>query len=208
MDVTVITGHRENASLLDEMYRLRAKIFVQRLGWSVQSNKGFEVDEFDLPQTRYILVLFQGRVVGCARFLDFDGPTMVGSHFSSLVDHPIASLTHEAIESSRFCVDTEALRKQGEGLSAQATALLISAMIGWAALHQYQTIVTVTDVAIERLLRRLDVPFARLGQPQNIETTRAVAGCVDVAAALGCKIMPPQLCASASLPTQQRSPAQ
>lgn len=199
MDITVITGDKENASLLREMYHVRAKIFKGRLGWSVRADKGLESDEFDVEETRYILVRYQNRVVGCARFLDFSGPTMVGSHFSTLLERPIASLTHKAVESSRFCVDTEALRQEGEALGGQATSLLISAMIGWAALHHYQTIITVTDVVVERLLRRLDVPFQRLGQPQQIENTRAVAGRVDVSAALGCKIMPLPLCRTGSV---------
>lgn len=184
MEVRVITGQSENTELLTKMYRLRAKIFSKRLGWSVNADHGIERDEFDTFKARYILVTSDKQVVGCARFLDFSQSTMVASHFSDLLDSSAPICTRAAVESSRFCIDTEALRsKSGDASGRKATGLLISAMIEWAALHRYKAIVTVTDVGIERLLRRLNVPFERLGRPRRIEQTMAVVGQVDIAAA-------------------------
>lgn len=193
MEVIALSGTGENADLLSGMFELRARVFGDRMGWSVRIREGREEDEFDTDKTHYIVVVAQGQVLGCARFLDLSGPSMIGSTFSDLVDRPFASFSASCVESSRFCVDTKTMAGWPNSRRREVTAALISSMIAWAALNQYRAIVTVTDVKIERLLRLFGVPFARLGAPQTIEHTTAVAGLVPVTMALAAKVLPPSL---------------
>lgn len=47
----------------DELYRLRKKTFSDRLGWDVACKLDMEFDEFDNPNTSYILGLCQGQLI-------------------------------------------------------------------------------------------------------------------------------------------------
>jgi N-acyl-L-homoserine lactone synthetase len=184
MEVMALSGKSENGKLLERMHEMRARVFRDRKGWPVHVNNGLEVDEFDTPNARYIAVVADGNVVACVRFLELTGPTMIGTTFSQLLEGPLSELPTQGIESSRFCVDTEKLRSRDTLDARTVTATLVSGMLGWAALHQYTSIVTVTDLGIERLLRRLGVPFARLGAPKKLNNSLAVAGIIPVSVKL------------------------
>jgi acyl homoserine lactone synthase len=62
----------------------------------------------------------------------------------------------------------------------EATFLLFSAMIEWGQQCDLQAIATVTDLRMERILRRAGWHLDRLGTPRQIGTTTAVAGLLPV----------------------------
>jgi N-acyl-L-homoserine lactone synthetase len=166
-----------NEDLLLEHYRLRARVFKDRLGWAVTLTDGAEVDAFDLLYPTYILTLLDdGSVAGCARLLPARGPTMLQGVFPSLL--PASGLeTHIAmIESSRFCVDTQLGHGERRGIVHEATLTMFAAILEWCVCHEYREIVTVTDLRFERILSRVGWPLQRISQPQKIGVTMAVAG--------------------------------
>lgn len=80
------------------------------------------------------------------------------------------------IESSRFCVDTSIeTERRGEGLHG-ATWTMFAAIIEWSMVNGYSELVTVTDVRIERILRRAGWPMERIGEAKRIGNTTAVVG--------------------------------
>ncbi|WP_164734898.1 acyl-homoserine-lactone synthase [Pelagibacterium lentulum] len=189
--IEVRGGTEPASSTLNDIHALRARVFKDRLGWNVRVQDGLETDEFDTLNPTYIAVISdEGRALGCSRMLPMSGRTMIGSNFSFLVDSKLDAVPGPAVESSRFCVDTAACAAAGFTGLNRATALLIAGMIDWAVVNGYATIATVTDIRIERLLRRMDVPFARLGQPQLVGATRAIAGTVPISKELADSIYP------------------
>ncbi len=59
--------HRD---LLSQMHRLRYRVFKEQLGWDVQGENGVERDEFDRPDTAYLIASdFSARVTGPWRLL-------------------------------------------------------------------------------------------------------------------------------------------
>ena len=63
--------------LLDGMFRLRKRVFSDRLGWDVKVTDGREIDLFDgLDPAHIISVNDKGDVVGCMRLLQTTGPHM------------------------------------------------------------------------------------------------------------------------------------
>lgn len=176
--VAVATPRNEaEKKLLSEQHRLRAEVFSGRLGWEVDVHGGHERDHFDELRPTYILaVAGNGRVIGCARLLPADGPTMLANVFSSLL--PGGKLkSHEAmIESSRFCVDTSVKADRGSSAVHETTLTMFAGIIEWSIANGYTEIVTVTDLRFERLLSRVDWPLQRIGPPRKIGITTAVAG--------------------------------
>jgi acyl homoserine lactone synthase len=140
--------------LLAAMYRLRRRVFKDRLDWSVSVSGELELDVYDaLGPTYLILMSDAGEVVGSVRLLPTTGPTMLADTFPSLLGGVAAPRNERVLESSRFCVDTRPAAEQaGNGLG-RATFILFAAMIEAARIAGADSIVTVTDVRMERILR-------------------------------------------------------
>ena len=163
--------------LLKRMFRLRRRVFKDRLGWDVSSSDGMEIDVFDALGPTYLLALAgHDDVVGCVRLLPTMGPTMLGETFPSLLNGQPLPRDPNVLESSRFCVDTgRGANTLGGGLS-QVTFMLFAAMIEHLSSVQARSIVTVTDLRMERILRRAGWPLQRIAAPKAIGNTMALAG--------------------------------
>lgn len=69
---------------------------------------------------------------------------------------------------------------KGAGGIAIATYELFAGMIELGLSRELSHIVTVTDLRMERILRRAGWPPTRIGEPQTIGVTRALAGYLEV----------------------------
>ncbi|WP_407123482.1 acyl-homoserine-lactone synthase [Bradyrhizobium sp. STM 3561] len=177
---------RSRAALLHDseltlgMHRLRGRVFKERLDWDVSVSDGLEIDQFDTFGPTYLLALEQGDVVGCVRLLPTTGRNMLADTFPVLLDGNPAPKATTIWESSRFCVDTETVAATAENGLRKATFLLFAAMIEWGQQHNLQAIATVTDLRMERILRRAGWHLDRLGMPRQIGSTKAVAGLLPI----------------------------
>ncbi|MER9191024.1 acyl-homoserine-lactone synthase [Mesorhizobium australicum] len=165
---------------LEQMHRLRYRVFRVRLDWDVSFSGGYEVDPFDALRPHYILLRGPtGRIDGCVRLLPTTGPTMLrDSFFALLADRP-APEDPRVWESSRFALDLPPSAPKQAGI-AIGTYELFAGMVEFGLSRDLRSIVTVTDLRIERILRRAGWPLERLSDPQTIGNTRAVAGYLDV----------------------------
>lgn len=173
--------YQDFAEELAEMHRLRLRVFKERLDWNVQATEDQEVDEFDALAPIYLLQRDpDGLVRGCVRMLPTTGPTMLGTKFSDLVDdHPIPELP-SVWESSRFALDVPPNAPKGTSGIAKATYELFGGMIEFGLSRGLSEIVTVTDVRIERILRRASWPLERICEPRQLGNTVAIVGYLDV----------------------------
>jgi acyl homoserine lactone synthase len=162
--------------MLEEMHRMRARIFAGRLGWKVTCLDGMEFDEFDLLSPTYILALAEnGNLAGSVRLLPADGPTMLERVFPQLLREGSVRSHAAMVESSRFCVDTQGDRSPRSGVH-DATRALFAGIIEWGLLNGYSELVTATDLRLERLLKRCGWAMERLGSPFLINETPSIAG--------------------------------
>jgi len=183
--------HGGLGSLLDEMHRLRARVFAGRLGWEVTIEEGSEHDEYDSLGPTYILALTDcGHVAGCARLLPTLGPTMLSRTFPQLLAGGRLRGKSTMIESSRFCVDTKGEGRGGRFLH-EATLTMFAGIIEWSIANGYTEIATATDVRFERILQRAGWPMARLGGVALIGETMSVAGVLPADPASFSQVCPP-----------------
>ncbi|MFB6452705.1 acyl-homoserine-lactone synthase [Bradyrhizobium tunisiense] len=162
------------------MHRLRGRVFKNRLDWDVSVSDGLEIDQYDTFKPTYLLVLEQNDVVGCVRLLPTIGRNMLADTFPVLLDGNPAPKATTIWESSRFCVDTQSVAATAENGLRKATFLLFAAMIEWGQQCNLEAIATVTDLRMERILRRAGWHLDRLGMPRQIGSTRAVAGLLPI----------------------------
>ncbi|WP_353642540.1 acyl-homoserine-lactone synthase [Mesorhizobium sp. WSM2239] len=169
------------ADHLHAMHRLRHRVFKERLDWDVGTSGGYEIDSFDALRPHYLLLGGTGADVdGCVRLLPTIGPIMLRDTFPVLLEEQTAPQDHLIWESSRFALDLPASAPKGAGGIAIGTYELFAGMIEFGLWQSLSRIVTVTDLRMERILRRAQWPLERISEPRTIGNTRAVAGYLDV----------------------------
>lgn len=181
--IQLITNDSYGACLdeLAQMHQLRYRIFKQRLDWDVEAAGEMEVDSFDALGPCYLLQRStDGSVTGCVRLLPTTGPTMLSDTFGVLLDGADAPASPLVWESSRFGLDPDHTGPAaGKGI-AKATYELFAGMIEFGLSRGLSDIVTVTDVRMERILRRAAWPLRRLGAPKAVGRSIGVAGYLEV----------------------------
>jgi acyl homoserine lactone synthase len=171
----------EFAEALIAMHQLRYRVFKERLDWDVHTSGGMEVDSFDALHPAYLVQLAtDGRVQGCVRLVPSAGPTMLRDTFPALLAGQTAPSSSTVWESSRFALDIATDAPKGKHAIACATYELFAGMIEFGLSRRLTYIVTVTDVRMERILRRAGWPLRRLGNPCNLGNTLAVAGYLEI----------------------------
>lgn len=167
----------EFSSTLVAMHELRCRVFKTRMDWDVQTSGDMEIDHFDALHPTYLTQLSDnGGVQGCVRLLPTVGPTMLRDTFPTLLGGQTAPSTPRVWESSRFATDVPADAPKGAHGIALATYELFAGMVEFGLSRHLTDIVTVTDVRMERILRRAGWPLRRIGPPSTIGSTLAVAG--------------------------------
>lgn len=171
------------ADLLDDMYQLRARVFGDRLGWEVDIIDGREIDQFDRLDPAYVIGLDdEGHVVSCVRALQTTGPHMLSDVFQAILDGepPLRSAT--LWESTRFCVDTQRLCRDGNTMKAVslATCELMIGSLEFARRSGIADIITVIDPVIDRVLKRSNnAPYDYVGSTKQMGKVPAMAALLD-----------------------------
>src|SRR5260370_19610873 len=109
-------------------------------------------------------------------------PNMLRDPFPALLDGRSAPAGPEIWQSSRFALDPVPNSTKAAGGLTRATYELFAGMIEFGLSRRLTDIVTVTDVRMERILRRAGWPLARIGEPTTLDATLAVAGYLKVSA--------------------------
>lgn len=162
---------------LQQMYRLRASVFRERLGWDVQVTDGMEIDQFDDYAPLYILSLNgNGDLMGSVRLLPTTGPNMLADVFNCLLPKGDAICSPLIWESSRFCISDEAANIRTQSKINFVTGELLAAIHEVGISSGLQSIVSVYDTRIKRVLKQAGCDGEILGKPQKIGKVKAYAG--------------------------------
>jgi acyl homoserine lactone synthase len=170
------------ASIIDDMFKLRARVFGDRMGWKVTVANGREIDDFDELDPAYVISLDDDcNVIGCARLLQTTGPHMLSDVFYDILDGepPLRSAT--MWESTRFCVDTERLgRGRGPNSVSYTTCELMVGILEYARSAGIDDIITVIDPIMDRVLKRSDnAPYGYVGKTADMGKVAALAALID-----------------------------
>ncbi len=166
--------------LMAGMFRLRHDVFHDRLKWQVASDDGMEHDRFDECKPVYVLVRGDaGEVEGCWRILPTTGPYMLKDVFPELLYGASAPEHPAAWELSRFAVANGARREGRHGFTDIPIRMMQRAF-QFARDNGIERYVTVTTVAIERMLRRLGIETHRYGPPMQIGCEMTVAFWIEI----------------------------
>ncbi len=183
MIITALNSDRRSIPhLFDQMFRLRAQVFSQRLGWDVHVKDGWETDDFDNDEAIYVLSISQDQntLLGCARLLPTSSPHMMshvfGSHFE-----PDAIFASPLIwEVTRLCTNDLAHSEQTpSGLKAPTLEL----MAGVCELGMQSGIAQATGVfepLMRHIYRRAGMRTAIVGKSLTLGKLPVFAGVWDL----------------------------
>lgn len=166
---------------VDAMFRLRHRVFVDRLNWVEASPDGRERDYFDDLNPIYLLARgADDTLLGTWRLLPTTGPYMLRDVFSELLDGEAAP-THTSVwETSRFAVDADLHGKVGLDAVNLATRELFCGLIELCLDFGISEVITAYDVHIARLLPRIGCHPNWRSQTRRIGNTIALAGRFDI----------------------------
>jgi len=177
-NITIDNQHRFDLGALAQMYRLRAKVFGERMGWKVAVSAGMEIDDYDAQSPFYMLVRDNfGRVCGCWRLLPTQGSYMLRDTFPELLHGHDAPASVHVWELSRFAIVSPERTGYGFGELALDAMRSIVAFADCRGITRY---VTVTTTAVERLLARARIEIRRFGPPMRIGSVNAVALTIEL----------------------------
>ncbi|TDU24232.1 acyl homoserine lactone synthase [Panacagrimonas perspica] len=163
------------------MYRLRYKVFHERLGWAVKVKDGQEHDHFDDTDSVYMLTVDEeDAVCGGWRLRPTTRSYMLSDIFPQLL-HGCPVPRHRNIwEISRFAVDTTIPGRTSAFSMGHSARLLLVDSVKFAVQHGITQFVLVTSVAVERLIAGTGIAIHRFGPPVRIGRVMSVACWVDV----------------------------
>ena len=161
-----------HAGLLEAMFRLRARVFRDKMGWDVAVSNGIERDRFDDESPVYIInAKFEGTVRGALRLLPTTGVTLVGEVFADTAPDAAQISSPSIWECTRFCVDYSSMRQDPFQRALSISAELVIAMGQVALRAGIDSILGNFDATMLRIYRRIgcDVDVigstSRFGKP-------------------------------------------
>jgi acyl homoserine lactone synthase len=94
----------------DAMFRARAEVFHDRLGWAVCVKDGYEIDKYDREADPVYLVSQDavGEFTGSLRLLPTTGETMLRNDFGQMFNDDVDIASPTAWECTRFCLHPSA----------------------------------------------------------------------------------------------------
>lgn len=135
---------------LERICRYRHRVFVEELGWSLESHRGIERDQFDRLDTWHVGAVDTAtrRIVGVARLLPTHRPYPLASVFQHLVDSPPRD--RGVWELSRFAATGTANGVARSQFSSPVAVLLLRRVLSIAAAHHVHRLITVSPVGVLR----------------------------------------------------------
>jgi len=143
----IIQAHeyQKYAFILDQMFRLRKKVFADILGWNVPVIGPFERDSYDSLCPAYLVWCDETRtrLYGGMRLMPTTGPTLLYDVFRATFPQAANLVAPGIWEGTRMCIDEEAIADDFPEVDAgRAFSMLLLALCecGWAQRQESSSI--------------------------------------------------------------------
>ena len=120
--ITLVQGSRPTTHnhLVDAMFKARAVVFRDRLGWAVDVRNGRERDRYDDLDPLYLVSVGPTGVARASiRLMPTTGPTLLSDVFADTFDEPVDLKSATLWEATRFCIHPEADPRAEQSIAAE-----------------------------------------------------------------------------------------
>ena len=149
-----------------QAFKLRHKVYSERLAWVPSTPEGLEIDRFDLYSTSIGLFSGEEKLLGLIRLLPPDHPFMLEVHFVDLVgpDYTIRK-EWDTVEITRLTlVSTE----ESKGLSACYLKILLKGLYQWSVENNIRYAFMEVEKRFWRILNRLGFLSTPIGRVKRL----------------------------------------
>ncbi|HEX8168590.1 MAG TPA: acyl-homoserine-lactone synthase [Beijerinckiaceae bacterium] len=170
--------------LSDEMFRGRALIFHDRLGWDVTVENGWEVDAYDAENPLYLLSVdsLSARVHGSVRIMPTTGRTLLKEIFAGHFDEPVDLASATIWEVTRFCVHPDAPNEPTKAGINRTTCELFLGLCEVGLRAGLSQLIGVYDPRMIRIYRRMNWSPDMISSSDKFGRTPLFVGLWDVSA--------------------------
>jgi N-acyl-L-homoserine lactone synthetase len=161
---------------LERIARYRYDVFVERLGWKLQTLPGCELDQFDHEDAHYLTVeQDNGEIKGCARLLPTLRPYLLSEIFSPLLGEHPAPARKDVWELSRFAALDLNAPTPCKQMNDECAIDLLRAAMTYARSFGVTRLISVSPVGVGRLLKRGGIRYEMLTPPKILNNQKLVA---------------------------------
>lgn len=187
--MNVLTGFSSQLTtdVKKKLFKYRYDVFIDALGWELETPLNMEVDQFDHDGTLYVVAKNKEEdVIGCARLLPTTESYLLEEVFPELLNGQTAPKSPDVWEVSRFTnlVSTQNELSPSIGNGGQISELsfteLLKATIQCAKKQGAKRLISVSPIGIEKLLRKAGIRGNRLGPAKVINNHAIIACWIDV----------------------------
>lgn len=174
--ILVLSGEQaeQHVDVMDEVYRLRHKVFVEELKWTnLTSPDGLERDSFDRPDAIHHICIRDGRIAGYQRMLPTLRPHLLSDVFPELCEGP-PPRGLDIYELTRYCV-APAHREGRRGVSSVGSELM-AGFVEWGlgcgvnkVVIEFETIWVLRALQLKFLVRPLGLE-TQIGSQKIVAT--------------------------------------
>jgi len=165
MEFVCNTAEKISQALYRSLAGYRHQVFVERLGWELPSQPGYEQDQFDRADTVHVVARNgSGDIVGCGRLLPTSGPYLLQEVFPQLLNGMTVPRSEKVWELSRFAAMAQEGAEPAKRNDYVAERVLLQAL-RFCKSQDVTHLLAVSTPPVERLLLRAGVRCQRLGPP-------------------------------------------
>jgi N-acyl-L-homoserine lactone synthetase len=180
-------AYRKHADLLDQMFRLRKRVFCDQRRWNVPVVGDWERDAYDDLSPVYVVWSSADKktLLGAIRLLPTTGPTLLHDVFSETFPDTAGLVAPNIWEATRCCVDTEALKvhhPQFSPLRAFGVICLAAAEVAFT--HGIDTLISNYEPHVRRLYRQIGADITEIGAADGFGRHLVCCGAFEISAGL------------------------
>ena len=183
--IIVVQAHEyaAHSDLLDQMFKLRKKVFHEELGWCVPVRGDWEYDEYDDLKPAYLIWTDDSRATlyGAIRLMPTTGPTLLFDVFRRTFPDQLNLSAPGIWEGTRMCLDEEMLaRDHPEIAPGRAFCLLLLALCEVALAHGIHTMVSNYEPHLKRIYRKAGAELDEVGRADGYGKRPVCCGLFEV----------------------------
>lgn len=170
----------ETQEEMAQAYRLRHRVFAERLKWVSERTDRLEVDVYDTWSTSLGVFGNDEKLLGLVRMTHAPFPFMLESEFSAcLVGSHHVRKEADTAEITRLAVDPKIADR---GLSARLLKIIFKGMYQWCLLHDVRYTYMVVEHRLLRVVQRMGWPCHAIGEPVALPPAQvlSIGGLLDL----------------------------
>lgn len=175
--------YHRHAHLLDQSFRLRKKVFADRLEWEVSVSGDHERDSYDRFNPAYLIWCDadRSRLYGSVRLMPTTGPTLLYDVFRNTFPNACDLIAPGIWEGTRMCIDEDAIAQDFSDLRPdRAFCLLLLALCEVALEKGIHTLISNYEPHMRRVYQKAGAEFDELGRADGYGRFPVCCGAFEV----------------------------